>query len=131
MVFPSHPWRRGLEHPRQPIRDRLGSTLKVREKVWKSFYNNEGVRREASAAEEGVSEKGGESRRLRHCSLLRSPSRPDRDLGAPAGPMGAASCEDEELEFKLVFGEEKGPPRWAQVGRGKGQCGAGKGSGAP
>ena len=43
--------------------------------------------------------------------------------------MGAASCEDEELEFKLVFGEEKEAPPLGAGGAGEGQCGAGKGSG--
>ena len=44
--------------------------------------------------------------------------------------MGAASCEDEELEFKLVFGEEKEAPPLGAGGAGEGQCRAGKGSGA-
>uniref|UniRef100_A0A2I3HI84 Nuclear factor of activated T cells 4 n=1 Tax=Nomascus leucogenys TaxID=61853 RepID=A0A2I3HI84_NOMLE len=42
-----------------------------------------------------------------------------RDLGAPAGSMGAASCEDEELEFKLVFGEEKEAPPLGAGGLGE------------
>ncbi|XP_021037079.1 nuclear factor of activated T-cells, cytoplasmic 4 isoform X2 [Mus caroli] len=33
--------------------------------------------------------------------------------------MGAASCEDEELEFKLVFGEEKEPPPLGPGGPGE------------
>lgn len=28
----------------------------------------------------------------------------------PSSPMGAASCEDEDLEFKLIFGEEDKEP---------------------
>lgn len=48
------------------------------------------------------------------------PSHPDRDLGALAGSMGAASCEDEELEFKLVFGEEKETPPLGAGGSGEG-----------
>lgn len=48
------------------------------------------------------------------------PLPPRRDLGAPAGPMGAASCEDEELEFKLVFGEEKEAPPLGAGGPGEG-----------
>lgn len=34
--------------------------------------------------------------------------------------MGAASCEDEELEFKLVFGEEKEAPPLSTGGPGEG-----------
>lgn len=34
--------------------------------------------------------------------------------------MGAASCEDEELEFKLVFGEEKETPPLGAGGSGEG-----------
>lgn len=102
-------------------------------KVWKSFYNNEGAsggrrqRRRRGRLREGREGVAGQDT----AASRDPPSRPDRDLGAPAGPMGAASCEDEELEFKLVFGEEKEAPPLGAGGAGEGQCGAGKGSGAP
>lgn len=48
------------------------------------------------------------------------PLPPGPGLGALAGSMGAASCEDEELEFKLVFGEEKEAPPLSAGGPGEG-----------
>ena len=55
-------------------------------------------------------EKGGREPPVKTLQLPENPSsQPDWDLGDLARSMGSASCEDEELEFKLVFGEEKEP----------------------
>lgn len=122
--FPISSLKEGLEHPRQPIRERRGGYFEEvwGKKVWKSFYNYEGASggRRQPRRRGRLEDREGGSHSRRYSSLQSTPSRPACDLGALAGSMGAASCEDEELEFKLVFGEEKEAPPLGAGGSGEG-----------
>ena len=131
--FPISALEEGLEHPRQPIRDRLGGHF---EEVWGKKFGKVSIitrgRPEGgvSGGGGGVSEKGGRESPVK---TLQPPEIPPPaqtgTWGLRPDPGGQRAARMRSWNLSWCSGRKRRPPGWGGVGRGMVSAGLGWGLG--